>query len=89
MDAILFDEELELKAYVLNYSKETKQAEVLVTNVSDNGESAVVVAGVNFKYDTIFSFNTLDGYHIHRHDDYKAVIERVISILFEKVEIWG
>ena len=88
MDAILNDEELKLKAYVLNYSKNVNQAEILVTNVLDNGESAVVVANVDFKYDTIFNFKTLDGYYIHCHSDYLAVIERVISILFEKVEIW-
>lgn len=87
MDAILIDEELKLKGYVLNCSKDVKQAEILVTNICNNGESAVVIADVNFKYGNIFNFKTLDGYYIHCHSDYQTFIERIISIM-EKDEIW-
>lgn len=88
MDAILIDNELELNGYVLNYSAELSQAEILVTQKISKGETAVVAANVNFKYDTIFTWYTLDGYHIHRHSDYEAFVRRIISLLFEKVEIW-
>ena len=88
MDAILNDDVLELSGYVLNYSADLKQAEILVTNWYGKGETAVVVADVNFKYDTIFGWHTLDGYAIHRHDDIEGFVRRISNLLFEKVEIW-
>lgn len=89
MDAILKDDVLELSGYVLNYSADLKQAEILVTNwYSNKGEAAVVVANVNFKYETIFGWHTLDGYAIHRHADIEGFVRRISNLLFEKVEIW-
>lgn len=82
MDAILNDDVLELKGYVLNSSADLCQAEILVTQKMSKGETAVVACNVNFKYDTIFTWYTLDGYHIHRHSDYEAFVRRIISLLW-------
>lgn len=82
MDAILNDDVLELKGYVLNSSADLCQAEILVTNFYGKGETAVVVADVNFKYETIFEWHTLDGYAIHRHDDIEGFVRRIISLLW-------
>lgn len=82
MDAILNDDVLELKGYVLNSSADLCQAEILVTNCYGKGEAAVVVADVNFKYETIFEWHTLDGYAIHRHDAIEGFVRRIISLLW-------
>ena len=84
MDAILINEELELKVYVLHVSEDVQQAELLVTEPYGNGETAVCIASINFKFNSIFEFNTLAAYHIHCHKDYVAVIEKVSSMLYER-----
>ena len=37
---------------------------------------------MNFKYETIIEWHTLDGYAIHRHDDIEGFVRRIISLLW-------
>lgn len=84
MDAILVDEELELKVYVLKYSKDVKQAHLLVTSFYGEGERAICIADINYQFNSIFNFITTDNYSITLHTDYVKVIKAVSSILHER-----
>lgn len=84
MNAIFIDNDLELKVYVLYVSEDVYHAEVLITTPYDNGEEAVCLANINFKFNSIFNFNTLNAYHICEHKYYVQVIEKVSSMLYEK-----
>ena len=82
MDAILIDNDLELKVYVLHQSEYVKQAHLLVTSIYGKGEMAVVIADINYQHNSIFYFLTTDNYHIHSHKDYVSVIEKVSIMLY-------
>lgn len=84
MDAILIDNDLELKVYVLNLSEDVKQAHLLVTSFYGKGERAVCIADVNYKFNSIFNFLTTDNYTISLHRNYVSVIEKVNSMLYER-----
>ena len=84
MDAILVDEELELKVYVLNQSEDVKQAHLLVTSFYGEGERAICIADINYKYNSIFNFITTDNYSVTLHNDYVKVIKQVSSMLADR-----
>ena len=84
MDAILVNEELELKVYVLNNSKNIKQAHLLVTSFYGDGERAICIADINYQYNSIFNFITTDNYSVTLHKDYVEVIKQVSSMLHER-----
>lgn len=84
MDAILIDNDLELKVYVLHQSEDVKQAHLLVTSFYGKCERAVVIADINYQYNSIFYFQTTDNYHIILHKNYVKVIEKVSSMLWER-----
>jgi uncharacterized membrane protein len=84
MDAILINDDLELKVYILNVSEDVKQAHLLVTSFYGKGERAVCIADINYKFNSIFNFLTTDNYNIRLHKDYVAVIEKVSSMLCER-----
>lgn len=84
MDAILINDDLELKVYVLSLSEDVKQAHLLVTSFYGNGEMAVCIADVNYQYNSIFNFLTTDNYNIRSHRDYESVIEKVNNMLYER-----
>ena len=84
MDAILIDNDLELRVYVLHQSEDVKQAHLLVTSFYGKGERAVVIADINYQHNSIFYFQTTDNYHIHSHKDYVEVIEKVSSMLWDR-----
>lgn len=81
MDAILVDEELELKVYVLNNSEDIKQAHLLVTSFYGDGERAICIADINYQFNSIFNFITTDNYSVTLHEDYVKVIKKVCSML--------
>lgn len=83
MDAILIDNDLELKVYVLHQLKDVKQAHLLVTSFYGKGERVVVISDINYEHNSIFYFQTTDNYHINSHKDYVKVIEKVSSLLYE------
>ena len=84
MDAILINDDLELKVYVLYHSDDVHQAHLLVTSFYGKGERAVCIADINFEYNAIFNFMTTDNYNIRRHREYVEVIEKVSSLLYER-----
>ena len=84
MDAILIDNDLELKVYVLHQSEDVKQAHLLVTSFYGKGERAICIADVNYQYNAIFNFMSTDNYNIRSHRDYVEVIEKVSSMLWER-----
>ena len=84
MDAILVNDDLELKVYVLSLSEDVKQAHLLVTSFYGKGERAVVIADINYQHNAIFNFMSTDNYNIRRHRDYVEVIEKVSSMLYER-----
>lgn len=84
MDAILIDNDLELKVYVLHLSEDVQQAHLLVTSFYGKGERVVVIADINYQYNSIFYYLTTDNYHIHSHNDYVKVIEKVNNMLYER-----
>lgn len=81
MDAILVDEELELKVYVLSNSKNINQAHLLVTSFYGEGEKAICIADINYQFNSIFNFITTDNYSVTLHEDYIKVIKKVGSML--------
>lgn len=83
MNAILIDDDLELKVYILHQSTDVKQAHLLVTSFYGACERAVVIVDINYRDNSIFYFLTTDNYHIHSHNDYVKVIEKVSSMLNE------
>lgn len=84
MDAILVNEELELKVYVLNYSIDIKQAHLLLTSFYGKGERAICIADINYQFNSIFNFITTDNYSVTLHNDYVKVIKEVSSMLNER-----
>ena len=84
MDAILINDDLELKVYVLYVSEDVHQAHLLVTSFYGKGERAVVIADINYQHNSIFYYLTTDNYHIHSHNDYVKVIEQVSSMLYDR-----
>ena len=84
MDAILIDNDLELKVYVLYVTEDVKQAHLLVTSSYGKGERAICIADINYQYNSIFNFLTTDNYNIRLHNDYLSVIEKVNSMLCER-----
>lgn len=84
MDAILIDNDVELKVYVLHQSEDIKHAHLLVTSFYGKGERAVVIADINYQHNSIYYFLTTDNYHINSHKDYVEVIEKVSSMLWER-----
>lgn len=84
MNAILINDDLELKVYVLNLSEDVKQAHLLVTSFYGKSERAVCIADVNYQYNSIFNFLTTDNYNIRSHRDYESIIEKVNNMLYER-----
>ena len=84
MDAVLIDDDLELKVYVLNNSKDVNQAHLLVTSFYGEGERAICIADINYQYNSIFNFITTDNYSVTLHNDYVKVIKKVSSMLNER-----
>ena len=56
MDAILINDDLELKVYVLYVSEDVKQAHLLVTSFYGEGERAICIADINYQHNSIFNF---------------------------------
>ena len=84
MDAILINDDLELKVYVLYVSEDVHQAHLLVTSFYGKGERAICIADINYQHNSIFNFLTTDNYNIRSHRYYEEVIEKVSSMLYER-----